>query len=320
MAVNWSSEFGNNNGYGRLGINISMTHTQTQTTVKADVYYWSKWSVYDVANTFLQGFDGAANSIGSVGINTKSNSSWSNSNIVYIGSWSKTYSRKTIAYNGSFACSCSTLEYGGGSGSHSVGFTIPARNYYTITYNANGGTGEPLSQGYYYGYNIKLSSDVPTRNGYKFLGWSQNKDATTASYQPGNTWLGTNASDYTLYAVWQKMYTVTFDAMDGTVNGKIIELNSVTYGTNLTSLPVAVKEGYIFLGWNENADGNGIMYTSVMVTTDMMLYAIYEEIRSNEPGCFVKRGDAYVPALLYVKNGVTWSQGKISVKQNEIWK
>ncbi len=78
-------------------------------------------------------------------------------------------------------------------------------NTYTITYNANGGSGAPAAQSYTYATSgtINLSSTKPTRAGYTFQGWSQSSSASSASYQPGQAWKRSNASNYTLYAVWK---------------------------------------------------------------------------------------------------------------------
>lgn len=73
---------------------------------------------------------------------------------------------------------------------------------YKVSYNANGGTNAPSSQTKTHGTALTLSSTVPTRTGYTFLGWSTSKTATTATYQPGDSI--TVDSDITLYAVWQK--------------------------------------------------------------------------------------------------------------------
>ncbi len=79
-------------------------------------------------------------------------------------------------------------------------------NIYTITYNANGGSGGPSSQSYKYAPNgnIYLSSDRPSKTGYTFMGWSESPSATSASYSPGQWWGTHNANNYTLYAVWEK--------------------------------------------------------------------------------------------------------------------
>ncbi|MBQ7160209.1 MAG: InlB B-repeat-containing protein [Clostridia bacterium] len=73
---------------------------------------------------------------------------------------------------------------------------------YTVSYNANGGTGAPSSQTKYYGTALTLRTAVPTRSGYTFLGWATSSGASSAQYQPGGSYTA-NAS-VMLYAVWQK--------------------------------------------------------------------------------------------------------------------
>ena len=72
---------------------------------------------------------------------------------------------------------------------------------YTITYDANGGTGAPAPQTKTYGVDLTLSSEVPTREGYVFLGWAELGDADTADYQPGDIY--TKDENAVLYAVWE---------------------------------------------------------------------------------------------------------------------
>ncbi|MBQ2963626.1 MAG: leucine-rich repeat protein [Clostridia bacterium] len=71
---------------------------------------------------------------------------------------------------------------------------------YTLSYNANGGSGAPASQSGATSYTI--SSTQPTRSGYTFLGWSKSSSATMASYTAGDSI--TLTANTTLYAVWQK--------------------------------------------------------------------------------------------------------------------
>lgn len=72
---------------------------------------------------------------------------------------------------------------------------------YTVSYNANGGSGAPGSQTKTWGQNLTLSSTKPTRSLYNFKGWGTSSGSTSASYQPGGTY-STNAA-ITLYAVWE---------------------------------------------------------------------------------------------------------------------
>ena len=84
---------------------------------------------------------------------------------------------------------------------------------YTITYNANGGSGAPAAQTFEEGSRT-LSSTAPTRSGYSFLGWSTSSSATSATYSAGGTI--SLSSNVTLYAVW-KAELSTVSASNGTI-------------------------------------------------------------------------------------------------------
>ena len=73
-------------------------------------------------------------------------------------------------------------------------------NTYTVSYNANGGSGAPAAQTKTYGVNLTLSYTVPTRANYNFKGWATSASGSVA-YQPGGTY-SSNAA-VTLYAVWE---------------------------------------------------------------------------------------------------------------------
>ena len=79
---------------------------------------------------------------------------------------------------------------------------------YTVSFNANGGSGAPLSQKKLKGKNLVLKDTMPVRDGYTFVGWSTSKDASVAEYVPdGNFSLNKSV---TLYAVWSD----EFDGME----------------------------------------------------------------------------------------------------------
>ncbi len=72
---------------------------------------------------------------------------------------------------------------------------------YKVTYNANGGKGAPTAQVAKANSTFNLRTTKPTRSGYTFLGWSTNKNATSATYKAGTS--VKIKGDATLYAVWQ---------------------------------------------------------------------------------------------------------------------
>ena len=70
---------------------------------------------------------------------------------------------------------------------------------YTVSYNANGGTGAPASQTKTHGTDLTLSSTIPTRTNYVFDGWATSSTGAVV-YQAGDTY--STEADVTLYAIW----------------------------------------------------------------------------------------------------------------------
>ena len=83
-------------------------------------------------------------------------------------------------------------------------YAVWKANTYTISYNANGGSGAPKSQTKTYGKDLTLSSTKPTRTNYNFEGWSTSSTATSATYRAGESYTDNKAA--TLYAVWTLAY------------------------------------------------------------------------------------------------------------------
>ena len=85
--------------------------------------------------------------------------------------------------------------------------TLTATECYTVTYDANGGTGSvPTDDTAYDPYSVVHVSyaSIPTRNGYTFLGWDRNKNATNPEFkQDGYNKAFNINGNTTLYAIWQ---------------------------------------------------------------------------------------------------------------------
>lgn len=73
--------------------------------------------------------------------------------------------------------------------------------YYSVDYDANGGTGAPAREYIHEGHHAYVSDVVPTRDGYIFLGW---KDTAGNSYQPGDILSHDVERAYVLTAQWEK--------------------------------------------------------------------------------------------------------------------
>ena len=95
--------------------------------------------------------------------------------------------------------------------------TIPTQTgKYTLTYNANGGSPAPSEQTG--ASNYIISSTVPTRSGYKFLGWATSSSATQGEYTSGDSI--TLTKNTTLYAVWASNAVNTFNLGEETYSFK----------------------------------------------------------------------------------------------------
>lgn len=155
--------------------------------------------------------------------------------------------------------------------------TVPAWTSYTVSYNANGGTGAPSKQTKWKDQNLTLSSTKPTRTGYTFLGWATSASgAAVYSEKLGMTYKGDAA--VTLYAVWQAMtYTVSYDANGGT---GAPSSQTKTYGTPLAiSSTKPTKANYAFKGWGLTASATTVAYASgasYTANAAVTLYAIWE--------------------------------------------
>lgn len=159
---------------------------------------------------------------------------------------------------------------------------------YTVSYNANGGTGAPSNQTKTYGVNLTLSSTKPTRasyvdeNGstvsYTFKGWATSASSSTVTYKAGATYTA-NAS-ITLYAVWTVTTTVmTYDIVYETGDGTSVASQEKTKGVAITlSTTIPTRDGFTFSKWNTKSDGSGTNYNAgatYSTDADLTLYAIW---------------------------------------------
>ena len=182
---------------------------------------------------------------------------------------------------------------------------------YTVSYNANGGSGAPSAQTKWYGSTLKLSTATPTRKGYSFLGWSTANDSSV-EYAAGANY--TANSDVMLYAVWKaNTYTVSYNDNGGTgAPGN----QTKTYGVDLKlSNTVPTRTNYNFLGWATSASATSPQYAAggtYSANSGVTLYAVwqlaYTKPRIN--GLSVERCDADGNALedgTYARVSFAWA-------------
>ena len=169
---------------------------------------------------------------------------------------------------------------------------IDDNNAYTINFDANGGDGKMLSQKIERGKLTALSKNIFTKEGYNFIGWSIEKDATVRMYTDGEyvSDMLPAKSSTTLYAIWSDQeeptptegYTIKFDKNGG--EGAMGE-QVVAYNTPTTLAKNGYyKDGYRFLGWSTNSEASAPSMTDQQLVTNLAgrgqtitLYAIWQD-------------------------------------------
>jgi uncharacterized repeat protein (TIGR02543 family) len=151
----------------------------------------------------------------------------------------------------------------------------PLTNYrtsctYTVTWQANGGLWndgktEDIVNEYNIGDAIIKPTD-PKREGYRFLGWSE--DGATI-VDPKTTM---PAENLTYIAVWEEEYSVTYNPNGG--NTTCVDNNAYIKGEIVTVCATQpTKTGYTFAGWNDGTNTYQAGNTFIMPAGDVTLTA-----------------------------------------------
>lgn len=205
--------------------------------------------------------------------------------------------------------------------------TISALASYTVSYNANGGSGAPGNQTKYYGQDLILSDVAPSRsnstqNGYTVIfnsngagyanvsvtakntirytfadKWNTNSAGTGTEYAKNGTYKGNAA--LTLYAQWNPQSS----------------LGSVSIPTEMKK-----RDGYTFLGWKTDLTATAYTVTAAATTYtpdgNKTLYAIWKQnyvpvsltnikaIRVNTPASTIPADEGTVGYIT-----VNWTKG-----------
>lgn len=145
------------------------------------------------------------------------------------------------------------------------------------------------------------SGDTSKIRGYRFLGWYAGPQDDAGLYD-WNTLLTGNV---TVYAHWQRLQAnVVYDANGGTgshVNTPGWQYTDATVPSDTSKS--FKRDGYVFLGWDTQADGNGTAYKDgsqvPLQDKDITLYAQWQPVFEQ----FTPTGGVSLPLL--VAGGVT---------------
>ena len=138
-----------------------------------------------------------------------------------------------------------------GNSEHKIIWSITSANtkgatMYSVSFDANGGSGSMTSQSYTSGTQQALSENVFTNGTKTFLGWNTAADGTGISYTDEQALTLTslsNGAQIVLYAVWEEvatLFTISFDSKSICFFPQIVDLTfiikDVTESSNQTIL------------------------------------------------------------------------------------
>ncbi len=161
--------------------------------------------------------------------------------------------------------------------------------FYTVHFDANGGTGTMADQTFDAGEEKNLTANAFTLTGYRFTGWNTKADGSGMTYtDQQNIYL---MKSLTLYAQWTALppnrYCVHFDKNNGLASGTMAD-QTFTVGVAQELAANAFTHPnpfYAFSGWNTKANGSGVSYSNGQVVTDIAaeyetitLYAQWQDI------------------------------------------
>ena len=186
-----------------------------------------------------------------------------------------------------------------------------------LIYDANGGEDISLVESISSG-EIAVSSIIPTRIGYRFLGWSKNKTTATPDITAGQTIDVPSGGEriFTLYAIWQaNAYTIRYNANGGTGT---MATSSHTYDVPKTLTDNAFgKNGFSFIGWTSIVGEEAVFADRAsvvsLIETDGAVVDLYAVWMENEvtPANYIltlnANGGSVTPPTVAQEPGTTYA-------------
>jgi uncharacterized repeat protein (TIGR02543 family) len=143
---------------------------------------------------------------------------------------------------------------------------------FTMTFNADGGTVDPLTKEGIFGEPLG-TLPTPTKTGYTFVRWV--KGFTSVNSSTTYSW----KENITLDALYTGAeYTVTFNANGGTTPSPTSK--TVVFGSTYGTLATTTRTDYTFLGWFTASSG-GTQLTSSTEVTNASNHTLYAQWESN---------------------------------------
>lgn len=169
------------------------------------------------------------------------------------------------------------------SGNHTL-YAVWEQVAYTIEYNLNNGIGDIDSQTYNYGTTASISSVIPQREGYRFLGWASSANSAAAEYLSGDIY--DKNENITLYAVWKIIPSLN---MTVTEKSKYSLFDIDIFNADIGDLVILAlyKNGKLQEMQKEEYNGNNVSLAS-FAEYDTAKTMLWKDIMSFEPRCECK--------------------------------
>lgn len=225
-------------------------------TIAANATLYAQWAV---VTTYTVSYDGNGNTIGTA----PTDATYTSGATVTVLGNTGILQRTGYSFNG-----WNTAALGGGAAySPGATFTIAGSTtlyaqwtaiHYTVTYNANGGTGTVPTDSTQYTYlNTVTVQSVPTltRTGYtQVINWNTASNGSGTFYPGGATFAISTTT--TLYAQWAiNTYTLNYSAgANGSISGATSQ--TVNYGGSGTAVTAVPNTGYVFVNWSNGSTAN----------------------------------------------------------------
>ena len=179
-----------------------------------------------------------------------------------------------------------------------------------VTYSANGGQfadGNDVMLGQTDSNGIARQPLAPTRDGYVFAGWYYHSDGT--DQVDFNQPIVGGSKHVTLFAAWtpakqDKTVDILYVANGGTFFDGNDTMQGVTDTDGYARLPLQpTREGYDFLGWSYNRDGNDPVDFTKAIVAGSGHATIYAQWKQNNE-----------KTVLYVANGGAFADGNVAME------
>lgn len=181
---------------------------------------------------------------------------------------------------------------------------------YTVQFDPNGGTGTMDNQIIRKDETKALSPNLYEMTDKMFDCWNTESDGSGTSYSDAEEVnnLTTPGKRITLYAMWKDgfPYSVRFNANGG--EGTMPNQDHTYAKFKNLSPNIFTRDGYIFCGWNTEADGSGTFYKNNQSVKNLTktendivdLYAIWEKEKYEYSGEYVFDGTNYLDTGIHL--------------------